>query len=218
MNKALLALTLWFVFLPTQQFALAEMIEWNYNGKATASGTGCTAQDTFFISAGDEVSIIFSNLGVELDGYQQGELEQRKFCRIKIPASIKPGYYLKDLSSSLLYGLVRSRGATAEVELQYRFLGAKYFRSQKYLKNRRKSDNIPIAELRDKRPIRNQQRCARRGFRSIMLARATVMASRDTVEDGVVVHLDGLSLRLNARASMFACRTLNPKRKKVIEH
>ncbi|NRA47450.1 MAG: hypothetical protein HRU09_21080 [Oligoflexales bacterium] len=206
MKKVIVHLAMVQFLLSTSKAAVAGAIEWDYNNKANAIGSGCSMEDTFFLSAGDEVSIIFSNLGVELDGSQDQRLEGRKFCRIKIPALIRQGYYLTDLNSSLLYGLVRSEGTEAHINLQYRFLGARFFRNKDYGKNPRESRNIPLAELRDKKRIRNPKRCSGRDFRSVLFARASVAASRKKLSEGVLVHLDGLSLRLDARASMKPCR------------
>ena len=184
---------------------IADAIEWNYNGKANAIGSGCSIEDTFFISAGDEVSVIFSNLGIELDGPQERKLESRKFCRIKVPALIKKGYYLSGLNSSLIYGLVRSEGTEAQINMQYHFLGTKYLRKKEHGKNPRESRNIPLAEIRDRRRIRNPKRCSGRDFRSVLSARASIVAKRKNTEEGIVIHLDGLSLRLDALATMVSC-------------
>ena len=206
MKKISVLLVILTAYVSERSLVYGGAVSWNYNEKATASGSGCNMENTFFLSAGDEVSIIFSNLGVELDGYQGGSLEQRKFCRIKIPALIKKGFYLSSLSSSLLYGLVRSEETEAHVSLQYRFLGANYFRNKDYGNSPQEPRNIPLAELRGKTRIRNPKRCGGKDFKSALFARASVAASRKRVEEGVVIHLDGLSLRLDAVASMEACQ------------
>ncbi|MFK7823768.1 MAG: hypothetical protein AB8G05_06415 [Oligoflexales bacterium] len=203
--KIILVVAALFAALNPFGFLFANAIEWNFNNKATALGSGCNMDDTFFISAGNEVSILFSSLGVELDGHQEGKLKRRKSCRIKVPALIKRGFYISNLSSSLLYGLVRSEGTEAHVNLQYRFIGMKYSRNKDHGKNPRESRNIPLAELRDVTRVRNPKRCNGRDFRSVLFARASVAASRKTLTEGIVIHLDGLSLRLDASARVDPC-------------
>ena len=75
-------------FLFAQQF-----IEWNYDGTARASGTGCNTQNIAFITAGHEISVIFSQMGINLQR-DTNKREVRVTCNVNIPAKIKSGKFI----------------------------------------------------------------------------------------------------------------------------
>ncbi len=100
-----------------------QVIQWNYNGTATVEGTGCHAFDTTFIISGNQMSIVFTNLGVALNSWTDGKTIDKKTCRIMAPVKIKAGWYIEDLYHTMTYGYVRSEGTGDEVVLESQLLG-----------------------------------------------------------------------------------------------
>lgn len=82
--------------------------DWN----GVAIGTGCKSfgptTDTAIIAAGNDLAIIFSNLGVTGPG-------QLKNCSARVPATVRQGFYLGELQQTLTYGVVKGAGTTGRI-------------------------------------------------------------------------------------------------------
>ncbi|HRI63661.1 MAG TPA: hypothetical protein PK156_05470 [Polyangium sp.] len=82
----------------------------DYNG--VAIGTGCKSfgagTDTAILAAGNDLAIIFSNLGVTGPN-------QLKNCSARVPAVVRQGYYLGQLQQTITYGVVKGFGTTGKI-------------------------------------------------------------------------------------------------------
>lgn len=82
----------------------------DFNG--VAIGTGCKsfgpATDTAILAAGNDLAIIFSNLGVTGPN-------QLKNCSARVPAIVQQGFYLAQLQQTITYGVVKSFGTTGKI-------------------------------------------------------------------------------------------------------
>jgi len=82
----------------------------DYNG--VAIGTGCKSfganTDTAIIAAGNDLAIIFSNLGVTGPN-------QLKNCSARVPAIVQQGFYLAQLQQTITYGVVKTFGTTGKI-------------------------------------------------------------------------------------------------------
>ncbi len=82
----------------------------DYNG--VAIGTGCKSfgpgTDTAILAAGNDLAIIFSNLGVVGPN-------QLKNCSARVPATIQQGFYLAQLKQTITYGVVKGFGTTGKI-------------------------------------------------------------------------------------------------------
>lgn len=117
-----------FVSLFISSYAAAQQVEWNYNGKAVAKGQitqlgqGCDSEqgDTSFVVAGNEISVVFTNMNVELnDPYLP--LSGRKNCKVVIPTRIAKGMYLGRLDQKLTYAINKTSGSMGTIRSSARF-------------------------------------------------------------------------------------------------
>jgi hypothetical protein len=108
---------------------LADDIVWNYNGQATATGQanppgppGCSGfnNDTFIATAGNDLSVTFTNMNVNLNTATDPN-SGRKNCRLVIPALIAKGLYLASLQQKLTWAIQKTGGSIGQVESRARF-------------------------------------------------------------------------------------------------
>lgn len=78
--------------------------------------------NTFFIDAGNTLSILLTDLGVALPS-GDSSLTGRANCRIVVPVEVARGLYLADLTQTVTYGVVKGSGATARVSANSSFFG-----------------------------------------------------------------------------------------------
>lgn len=78
--------------------------------------------NTFFIDAGNTLSVLLTDLGVALPSGDQS-LTGRANCRIVVPVEVARGLYLADLTQTVTFGVVKGSGATARVSANSSFFG-----------------------------------------------------------------------------------------------
>lgn len=109
--------------------AFAADIKWNYNGQAIAVGQasppgppGCSGFgiDTFISEAGNDVSVSFTNMSVQLNSPAPPNAG-RKNCHIVIPTQIAKGWYIASLRQKLTWAMQKTQGSTGQVESRARF-------------------------------------------------------------------------------------------------
>lgn len=101
-------------------FAQGSEIEWKAD-KAIALGSHCNSIenngreiDTYFLSNGDDVSVVWSGLQFNLTGHGD-ELAARQNCSIRIPISTTRGWYIGEIEQHLSHYLLKSRGARVSI-------------------------------------------------------------------------------------------------------
>lgn len=85
-----------------------KILDWNYNGKAILLGSGCNADNAEMIFSGNEVAVVMSAMGLQLDSSGDGVKTLRKNCRIIIPTRIQRGFVVRGLTHGFSYGYSRS--------------------------------------------------------------------------------------------------------------
>lgn len=109
--------------------AFAATISWNTNS-AIAIGSGCNSRDpnrpidTFFVANGNDLSVVFSGLGVNLPGGSGLPLAERKNCSMRVPATLAGGYYVGELTQVLSYGVTKTRAALGGISSRTTFFNA----------------------------------------------------------------------------------------------
>ena len=92
-----------------------------------SEGVGCRFTDTanrprdaFIITAGNQISVVFTQLGsVFRQNRRTGQMQSG--CRIVLPASLAAGYYVSQLDETLTYGVVKTTGVAAELRTTSNF-------------------------------------------------------------------------------------------------
>lgn len=190
-----------------------QVIEWNYNGKARALGTGCRkvpgrTGDTEFIEAGNEMSVIFSRLGVELTGHAGGKKVAKKTCRIIIPTKVRSGWYMAEMQQTLTYGYERTENTEGKVSLVSQFYNQSAGRIQQKIPTRG-YDRYSEPFVQKSKTTRWRVRpnwCLRRDYKGNFKANLAVNGYRKSTSKDLVVQIDGHDIRFDAIGTPALCR------------
>lgn len=119
-----LTLTLAALFSPLPgDAAQSDTIRWKTTS-AVANGNGCQMGDNVaLIATGDQVQVIFWNMGVYLPSQSGLPLAQRKACTVSLPAEMTRGFYPSKIRQRLSYGGIKSANASAALSGQTSFFG-----------------------------------------------------------------------------------------------
>ncbi len=87
--------------------------------QAVLAGTGCrggvaagTTPDSWAIANGQDLSIVFTNLQVNLPGNGTvGDFAGRSQCSVRVPVEIVRGFYVGDLEQTITIGVTKSDNA-----------------------------------------------------------------------------------------------------------
>jgi len=188
-------------------------VKWDITGRTyVLAGTGCQRDvDAFAATNGNDLSIVFTNLGVNLPGDGSSrQLADRKTCSLRIPAEIARGYYIGRLTQQFTYGVTKTRGASASVATRSTFFG---FNVSPY------AWNVPNGVAMDE-PLLTQRReddflvrstwysgwcSATRPPQGLYQANIAVSGTRNNAREDLIVFVDGLDLKYEVLASIFSC-------------
>lgn len=103
------------VLLVTNAHA-TEPVEWD-TANAIALGNGCNSggpfPDTYFIAAGNEVSVIFSRMGVDLTPGTTANTGVTG-CLVRVPVTIDGATAVSELDQTMLWGWAKDLGTTGQ--------------------------------------------------------------------------------------------------------
>jgi hypothetical protein len=88
--------------------------------RLTSGGSGCRfsnapnrQQDAWVVTAGEEVSIVYTALGSVFKDRRNGVLAST--CNLFLPAEISPGYYVNQVDQKFIYGISKQVGVEATI-------------------------------------------------------------------------------------------------------
>lgn len=191
--------------------AAGDVVDWNYNYQAVAIGTACNSTtaypDTFFVTAGPEISVVFSNMGINL-GDEYAPLAERHTCNVRIPVRVAKGLYIGELKQTFIYGVTKSAGALGGISARATFFD---------LPAARFSHSFPswnwIDEPMLTRTISNNYRVNApswcippfndlHGTYKLNLA---VTGQRQSPYNNIIVQIDGADIKFEAVAGIYNC-------------
>lgn len=206
------ALTTWSLVLGSLAVAtpsFAGTISWNAD-QAIALGSGCNNRDmsrpmdTFFLANGDDVSVVFSGLGVNLPGGSGLPLSDRKNCSIRIPARIANGWYVGQLTQTLSYGVTKTAGSQGAISTRSTFFNvpASPFRISY---NYGSSLNRPLETSRrvDNYLVYAPSLC--RSPAGIFKSDLSISGQRRSDWEDLILVSDALDIRFEAVAGLVLC-------------
>lgn len=184
-----------------------QVIQWNYNNQASALGTGCARGDTQFISAGNEISIIFSRLGVQLTGYAGGAKTALKNCRLIIPTKVRAGYYLGKLQQTITYGYNRTGGTDGKVVAATEFYNQSAGVIQRAVPTPGQDQyDAPWVQASHTSLWRVMPGwCSRHDYAGNYKAQLSVSGYRQSTDKDIVVQIDGQDIRFDALGYPLLC-------------
>lgn len=188
-------------------------VKWDITGRTyVIAGTGCQKDvDAFAATNGNDLSVVFTNLGVNLPGDgSTRQLADRKTCSLRIPAEIQRGYYIGRLTQQFTYGVTKTAASSASVATRSTFFG---FNVSPY------AWNVPYGVAMDE-PLLSQRReddflvrsswysgwcSATRPLQGLYQANIAVSGTRRSSREDLIVFIDGLDLKYEVLASLFTC-------------
>lgn len=186
-----------------------DLIQWNFNKQASGLGNGCGPGEVSFITAGHEVSVVFSGLGIELDaGDSSGGVTAKKNCRIVIPTKVRAGYYLAKLNQKLSYGYTRTDSTSGTVSAISEFYGqAAGNISRNVPTPGMNSYAVPLAQAEVNSYWRvNPQWCLTRDYVGNFKSNLVVTAKRTDYRKDIKISIDGHDIRFDAVGDALVCR------------
>lgn len=193
-------------------------VRWDADA-AILAGTGCQKDiDSFVLAAGNDLSIIFSNLGFSLAGGSGEPLAARKNCAVRVPATIAKGLYIGELVQQVTYGVTKTAGARGAVATRSTFFG---FPVSPY------TVHIPYGQTINQPFLTNTRRdlfrvdtvegsgwisrwCAlQRNPRGLYQANLAVSGQKDSDFEDLIMFVDGLDLKFEVRAALVFCGVNN---------
>lgn len=193
-------------------------VRWDANA-AVLAGSGCQKDiDSFVLAAGNDLSIVFSNLGFSLAGGSGAPLAARKNCAVRVPATIAKGLYIGELVQQVTYGVTKTAGAQGAVATRSTFFGfpvSPYTVSlpygqninQPFLTNTRR-DLFRVDTTEGSSWIASW--CAlQRNPRGLYQANLAVSGQKDSDYEDLIMFVDGLDLKFEVRAALVFCGLRN---------
>lgn len=206
-----LALTLsLFGFSALSSSAQADTVRWD-TGQAVLAGNGCVKDvDAFVLSNGNDLALVFSNLGVDLPARSGMPLSARRSCSARIPATISAGLYIGQLTQRASYGVTktaRSEGSLAIRSTFFNYNVSPYTVTvprnaviNSPLLTSSRVDNFTINTPgwggwcgRNRSPRGNYQ------------ANLAVSGQRDSDREDLIMFADGLDVKFEVIASLVHC-------------
>jgi hypothetical protein len=186
-------------------------ITWELNKPYIIAGTGCVNNvDAFAASNGDDLSIVFTNLGIYLPGGGSTQLADMKSCLIRIPAAIAKGLYIGELTQTFTYGVTRSANTHGAVATRTTFFGFPVSPFPLDLPNGISEDNPLLTQTRTDDFFVNtpwwQGWCnPNRSLEGLYSASIGVGGQRANSQENLILFVDGLDLKYEVLAKVFTC-------------
>jgi len=190
-----------------------QSVEWDVS-RAVLAGTGCQKDmDAFITENGNDLSIVFTQLGVDLGCNASRVLAARKTCIARVPAMIAPGYYIGELTQRVSYGVTktpRTRGAVATNSSFFGFNVSPYTVNLPYgvainqpLLTQQRVDRFAVST----RPDWYNGWCSRnRAPRGLYQANLAVSGQKDHQSEDLIMFVDGLDLKYEVVAGLARCQ------------
>jgi hypothetical protein len=184
-------------------------VVWDVND-AILGGTGCSNADTAMLASGDDLSIIFSNLGVSLPGGSSNQLSDRKNCAVRVPTQIAKGIYIGQLTQTLTYGITKTAGSNGSVSTRSTFFG---FDVSPYSVAFPTGSVFNVAEQVSSRkdvffvnaPWEQGWCSPYRPLSGLYGANMAVAGTRETNMEDLIMFVDGLDLKFDVMVALYTC-------------
>jgi hypothetical protein len=198
------------ILATTATAASAAEVAWNHNGQAVAIGSACKSMgndaDTFFVTAGNDISVVFSRMGVNL-GDEYAPTAERHTCNIRIPVRVAKGMYIGQLTQTLLYGVTKSARSSGEISARATFfnLPAANIR-QVFPRGRAMDTALQAATSVQDYQVNAPSWCAfSTGMNGMYAINIAAAGQRDSTSDNLVLQVDGADIKFQATAGFYRC-------------
>lgn len=193
----------------------AQAITWD-DKRAVLLGKGCKKDvDAFVTQNGDDLSVVFTKLGVNLPGGSSPLLMAQSNCLVSVPASIAPGNFIGRLTQNISYGVTKTEHTKGSVLASSNFFGMAVSPHQLILPDGKKL-NTPLANIMRQdlfntraTPMWLKAWCARsRASKGIFSANISVFGQKDNKNESLIMFVDGMDLKFEVAVSIQTCEEL----------
>lgn len=198
--------------------ALGADVTW-LASQASAGGNGCrlrpdstSGANTFVIENGNDVSVLFTGLGINLPAGSGGGMRAQRTCVLNIPAQLAPMRYFADVTQVLSYGLTKSAAAQASFSLKGHFFntplaGIELF----YASGSSVNEPLLVAQRRNSFPRSGHPLPRNLCNRSQPVvgnyhAQIRVDGQRASRDDDLILYGDALDIRFELDLNVSACQ------------
>lgn len=186
--------------------------------KGSGSALDCEESSVFTLAAGSDHSLVLSDFGLEVDNSVKRSLGKVSKCTIKGDYTIPKGYFLKALTSTLTYGIVKSPGSTPRIIAKLSFSRPAIFQSLYMSESYRRKDvlNEPLLTLSATRKTTKHDRrkqCQLTKNSDYVLSSKTELYMSTGVVTGkqssVLINIDGFDTSFDLTSSVYPCSSVN---------
>ncbi|MCX6118604.1 MAG: hypothetical protein NT027_13760 [Proteobacteria bacterium] len=207
-----LGLAVWASLLSAAAYS-QQSVKWDA-ARAALAGQGCVKDvDAFVLENGNDLSVVFSNLGVNLPGNSSSTLAARSNCTVRVPARVAPGVYIGELTQRISYGVTktaRTRGSVATRSTFFGFPVSPYTIDLPY--GRSINEPLLVNSRQDLFSVRTtptwyQGWCApRRAPQGLYQANFAISGQKDHASEDLIMFVDGLDLKWEIVAGPVQCQ------------
>jgi hypothetical protein len=188
--------------------AVAQTIEWDASG-AIAHGSACTSRgpfpDTYFIAAGEDIAVIFSNMGIDLTPADAVNTAVHS-CLIRIPIRVDDQVFLGELTQKVHWGYSKDYGTEGEIYANGTFFGRRTTPIRAYVGPGVQGIQSWITE--EAHDLRNHWSglfCRNRTLNGLLQVNLAVSARRNSASRDISVRIHGEDIRYEALAQWVHC-------------
>jgi len=187
-------------------------VTWEINKPYVIAGTGCVKDvDAFVAANGDDLSIVFTNLGINLPGGGfTNQLADMKTCLVRVSASIAKGLYIGQLTQTFTYGVTKSANTHGAVATRSTFFGFPVSPLPFSLPAGVAEDQPLLTQTRTDNFLVNTPWWTgwcnpNRSLEGLYQASIAVAGQRDNSNENLILFVDGLDLKYEVVAALYTC-------------
>lgn len=191
-------------------YAAADSVAWDAD-RAVLAGNGCRKDiDAFVLANGNDLALVFTNLGVDLPGRSRLPLSARKACSARVPATISQGLYIGELTQRASYGVTKTRGSRGSLAIRSTFFNFNVSPHTVTVPYGVEINNPLLVTSRVDQFLINSPTWAgwcnaRRSPRGNYQANLAVSGQRDSDQEDLIMFADGLDVKFEVIASLIHC-------------
>lgn len=186
-------------------------------------GTGCNGsvgpnQDAWIIANGQDLSLVFSAMGIALPGGGTvNDLSQQKSCAVRIPVEIARGFYIGELTQTITVGVTKSDNVDIDGAAQSTFFGLPITSAHVHAAkgpgtemnfaqlSATVADQFSVVSNPFFCPIQHPGSPPPAGLKGLFKSNLAVSGVRGTKDDNLLVSVDSFDLRWDILASIRTC-------------
>ena len=190
---------------PAPAVAQTQGVDWQVE-RGLALGTGCNSLlgDTAFISFGNQATVLFRRFGVTLpEGPDDPRLSYLENCSVRIPATIRRGYYLGELVQTITYGVNKTEYSTGRITSLASFFNTPV--ASFTVDIALGAANAPALTETRSSPVPMASACGASPLAGLYRADLAVSGNRADTTQSIIVAAQGLDLRYDVVFPVSLC-------------